>query len=1176
MKREHLSPRLPVPASRYALRGTSKHPIILHTGDLQTSSKSNTLSDIHRAELDAIWSKDKRMPTLNSRRAWAASHKISPAIVHAWFSRKRYNAVNRHAETLPEGEYDLQIGPSAPASSSSLAFKLTREVKIKRERAASPLFSLEPGRKSKRQKIAPTPTSEECSLFKKLDGPPILVRHTRAHDSAPHSACPVCNPSLETPTPSTACTPPSQQEPKPAFTPITLSPTPSLAYELPSSDFDFENGPLTPVVLDSDNQLYSPGRTSGPGASTGCALFSSTELALAAFPKSLHVTIPASPRAEISASAVIKTEEHDETCAYTHVLGPENRGTLPRPSFQLRPANWQTTRRDSLRLETGPHLEDRAHTPSGAHQNIALSGSLPNRSRGAHTPGQHATTSAYNGPMPEDPIVPPRMKRKRALFDLNFDPACAPAEPPAFNLATTSDKDLSLVADKCLSCASDLSNTNTPLSTCLPSKLLLTPAAVPTLSRSCSGYSTLVPGLASQPKQASGILMPSVKSINHAKDVSKGPIGDKKDESNATSPLISQQAEVNITGSFSRKYPTWQTAEHFTATKTGTSSIGPLSPIKPCLRSVGQSFFRHLKLNMGTADPGGDDDPTEIHSLSDSSPEITIQTPVDSTSPFSPGSPGRFSSRVCAVKYDIRTLTVLEAFSSLSIGNTESVPRSDISIATETPKIQTHGASPKLVPGFTSEYRSILPRALDRAPTSPSPNSKTLVSQMQPPGIILENGLLDRPLKQVPPAVCSTGGLSSSLGLRPPGPSTAPTIQFQIEVMTDEQGKAAHSSSHLNAPSTIPTKKYSAIVLNKQKTTRKGKVSLAEGKQDAAPRKKRKKAGDQDKQDGREGASSGVSKPKVNPTAKRKKAAPVVNAESSDEEISVTPPEVDPQSDGLDVPIAVSVTPIQHVRANTENLMDQLLSRKDKSGRIEGMVHSKYREMTKSKRSTNPSGSATPLSKTTGKTRVVTPAFLRSLFTPSQPMSGAVAFEVDLGALGLRFPFVLPKPEREVLCDERKKKAILPQRRSATDSTSILADRVTTNELRATAKEFSSILHDLSSMADDIDAMVHPPRISVHNPRDLVALRNLPWQEDGFDAMELSALPWLGWVGEGLRRELSDGWEVHPPHSEGRWDPFLHLNSDVPVPSWLQLDKVMGMDNLDKELDSLNGAPEAV
>ncbi len=229
-------------------------------------------------------------------------------------------------------------------------------------------------------------------------------------------------------------------------------------------------------------------------------------------------------------------------------------------------------------------------------------------------------------------------------------------------------------------------------------------------------------------------------------------------------------------------------------------------------------------------------------------------------------------------------------------------------------------------------------------------------------------------------------------------------------------------------------------------------------------------------------------------------------------------------------------------------------------------------------------------------------------------MSGAVAFEVDLGALGLRFPFVLPKPEREVLCDERKKKAVLPQRRSAIDATSILADRVTTNELRATAKEFSSILHDLSSMADDIDAMVHPPRISVHNPRDLVALRNLPWQEDGFDAMELSALPWLGWVGEGLRRELSDGtflstlsprgdlnlrgnavckvgqpsgpmssqdhwymgWEVHPPHSEGRWDPFLHLNSDVPVPSWLQLDKVMGMDNLDKELDSLDRTPEAV
>ncbi|EPQ61271.1 hypothetical protein GLOTRDRAFT_90491 [Gloeophyllum trabeum ATCC 11539] len=62
------------------------------------------------AELDALWHADPRVPTLQSRQAWALARSIEPIRVHNWFSHKK-SLAERKGQIIPEGTYELDTRP---------------------------------------------------------------------------------------------------------------------------------------------------------------------------------------------------------------------------------------------------------------------------------------------------------------------------------------------------------------------------------------------------------------------------------------------------------------------------------------------------------------------------------------------------------------------------------------------------------------------------------------------------------------------------------------------------------------------------------------------------------------------------------------------------------------------------------------------------------------------------------------------------------------------------------------------------------------------------------------------------------------------------------------------------------------------------------------------------------
>jgi hypothetical protein len=79
------------------------------------------LSPVHLQELWDEWKSENRVPTVASRRAWAAARKVSPHHVHSWFSRRKTQA-NKAGRTLAEGTYVLSVG-SPPEARDFVAVK---------------------------------------------------------------------------------------------------------------------------------------------------------------------------------------------------------------------------------------------------------------------------------------------------------------------------------------------------------------------------------------------------------------------------------------------------------------------------------------------------------------------------------------------------------------------------------------------------------------------------------------------------------------------------------------------------------------------------------------------------------------------------------------------------------------------------------------------------------------------------------------------------------------------------------------------------------------------------------------------------------------------------------------------------------------------------------------------
>ncbi|EIN13660.1 hypothetical protein PUNSTDRAFT_129336 [Punctularia strigosozonata HHB-11173 SS5] len=67
------------------------------------------LAPVHLQELWNAWHSDSRVPTVESRRAWAVARNVAPAHVHTWFNRRKIQA-KKKGTVLSDGTYDLLTG----------------------------------------------------------------------------------------------------------------------------------------------------------------------------------------------------------------------------------------------------------------------------------------------------------------------------------------------------------------------------------------------------------------------------------------------------------------------------------------------------------------------------------------------------------------------------------------------------------------------------------------------------------------------------------------------------------------------------------------------------------------------------------------------------------------------------------------------------------------------------------------------------------------------------------------------------------------------------------------------------------------------------------------------------------------------------------------------------------
>jgi hypothetical protein len=91
------------------------------------------LAAAHFSELKSIWGADQRMPTVSSRRSWAAARQLDPLKIHSWFSRKRV-AAKKVGLAIPDEMYDMPVGtpPSLEAKEeNSLGPPSRKRIKIR-------------------------------------------------------------------------------------------------------------------------------------------------------------------------------------------------------------------------------------------------------------------------------------------------------------------------------------------------------------------------------------------------------------------------------------------------------------------------------------------------------------------------------------------------------------------------------------------------------------------------------------------------------------------------------------------------------------------------------------------------------------------------------------------------------------------------------------------------------------------------------------------------------------------------------------------------------------------------------------------------------------------------------------------------------------------------------------
>lgn len=312
-------------------------------------------------------------------------------------------SAKRKRERTRRNVHDDVPNRSDTTTAASTRAARYEELRVKRERAASPNLSARPAKKVKTElsaNAAATYSMQQvvrhtrahdarpqvgCLVCfphgvpagKKTSArtsKPDMVRHTRAHDAAPHPGCPVCYPPA---TASAAKARTSRGVVKTEDVDLPMSPTPSLQHDLPSSDFDCDL--LTPLP-DSPAPPMDRKKEQGFDAAS-CTFSSSLDI--------MRGTLYTPPRSRILSTAAVSG-------AYSQrrVAGNSSPGLAGLQNSISPPHNIPTL---SSRPPLARILPDNHLTTSSSPPNTAYSHSNP----------------SHGGPRPSS-ALPPRLKHKFA------------------------------------------------------------------------------------------------------------------------------------------------------------------------------------------------------------------------------------------------------------------------------------------------------------------------------------------------------------------------------------------------------------------------------------------------------------------------------------------------------------------------------------------------------------------------------------------------------------------------------------------------------------------------------------------------------------------------------------------------------------------------------------------
>ena len=151
-------------------------------------------SRTHRAQLHDLVGQTALKPTVSFCSSWATSHNVDPAAVGDWVQRRsggsrKENIAGRRTK----------VAPRATGKVSGAIRESTIDVRIKRERAESPVLPPPPTKKIKTRRDPPTAASELFTKSSTATGTRPPTRHTRAHDLDPHPACSTCAQKISAP-----------------------------------------------------------------------------------------------------------------------------------------------------------------------------------------------------------------------------------------------------------------------------------------------------------------------------------------------------------------------------------------------------------------------------------------------------------------------------------------------------------------------------------------------------------------------------------------------------------------------------------------------------------------------------------------------------------------------------------------------------------------------------------------------------------------------------------------------------------------------------------------------------------------------------------------------------------------------------------------------------------------